>query len=117
MAKNSKRNIANKDRARIWVFLEPLNVLQYLKKEYIIQNLPFLFFLVFLAGIYIWNTHYTVKTISEINKLEKELKELRWEYMTNHAELMNVSKQSEVAKMVEPIGLKELDKPPYKIIK
>ena len=111
------RNKANKKKSKIRLILEPFNVLQYLKKEYIIQNLPFLFFLVFLAGIYIWNTHYTVKTISEINALEKELKELRWEYMTNHAELMNISKQSEVAKMVEPIGLKELKEPPYKILK
>ena len=103
--------------SRMRSVLKPLNIFSYVNKEMIIQNMPFLFFIVLLAGLYIWNTHYTVKTISEINELEEELKELRWEYMTNHAELMNISKQSEVAKKVEVLGLKELKKPPFKIVK
>jgi hypothetical protein len=36
--------------------------------------------------------------------------------MTSKSELMFKSKQSEVAKMVEATGLKELSKPPYKIV-
>ena len=36
--------------------------------------------------------------------------------MTAKSELMYKSKQSEVAKMVEEMGLKELTAPPYKIV-
>jgi hypothetical protein len=36
--------------------------------------------------------------------------------MTSKSELMFKSKQSEVAKMIEAAGLKELSKPPYKIV-
>jgi hypothetical protein len=42
----------------------------------------------------------------------RELKELQYEYKTLKSEVMFRSKQSELAKTVEPIGLKELVVPP-----
>ena len=44
------------------------------------------------------------------------MNEMRWEYMTTKSELENISKQSEVAKLVAPSGLKELREPPRKIV-
>ncbi|UYQ96007.1 FtsL-like putative cell division protein [Chitinophaga horti] len=51
-----------------------------------------------------------------INKLGKEIKELKWEYLNLKSELMFNSKMSEVSKAVEPLGLKELSTPPQRII-
>ncbi len=96
--------------------LRLLNINQYISKDNLGKNLYYILFIALIAVFYIWNTHYTEKTIREINKVEKELKELRWEYMTTKAELMDLSKQSEVAKLVESSGLKELNTPPYKIV-
>lgn len=77
---------------------------------------PFTIFLTILALLYISNTFYAEKTIRKIYDTKKELKELRFEFLTNKSELMHRSKQSEVAKSVSVLGLKESRTPPFKII-
>ena len=80
--------------------------------RWIVKNIPFFLFLSLLAVIYIYNGHYADKAIRNINHAGKELKELQYEYKTVKSELMFRSKQSELAKAVEPLGLKELTVPP-----
>jgi hypothetical protein len=80
--------------------------------RWIVKNVPFFLFLSVLAVIYIYNGHYADKTIRSINKVNRELKELHYEYKTLKSEVMFRSKQSELAKTVEPLGLKELVAPP-----
>ena len=53
--------------------------------------------------------------VREVNRLSNQLKELRSEYISTKSELMFTSKQSEVAKAVEFMGLKEPVVPPMKI--
>ncbi|MCO5234691.1 MAG: FtsL-like putative cell division protein [Chitinophagaceae bacterium] len=84
--------------------------------QWLAKNLYFFLFLALLASIYIYNGHYAEKTIKDINRSAKELKELQYEYKTVKGELMMRGKQSELAKAVEPLGLKELKAPPVKII-
>jgi hypothetical protein len=76
------------------------------------QQIPFILFLTGLAVVYIYNGHYTDKTIRNINKTANEVKELQYEYKTVKSEIMYKSKQSELVKAVEPLGLKELTEPP-----
>lgn len=82
----------------------------------LVKNLPFFCFLAFLAAIYIANAHYAEKKVREIETLQNELKQQRWEYMTLKSELMYRSKQAEVATQVRDLGLKEPTVKPYKII-
>ena len=65
-------------------------------------------FLALLAVVYIYNGHYADKTIRNINQTAREVKELQYEYKTVKSEVMFRSKQSELAKAVEPLALKEL---------
>lgn len=88
----------------------------YLESKIIENNIPYFIFLIVLGLVYITNTNIADKKIREINKINKELKELRSEYIITKSELMFLSKQSEVAKKVEPIGLKETTQQPYLII-
>ncbi|MBK7148843.1 MAG: hypothetical protein IPH78_08480 [Bacteroidetes bacterium] len=81
----------------------------------VLPNMPFLFFLVLLAAVHIANSHLAENYARNITKAEKEVKNLRWQYMTTTSGLMQKSKQSEVAKLVKTQGLKELRIPPYKI--
>jgi len=81
----------------------------------ITQNMPFILFLSGLALIYIANSHLAEKKIRRINKLGREIKELKWEYLSVKSELMFQSKMSEVSKAVETLGLKPLSSPPQKI--
>jgi hypothetical protein len=83
-----------------------------LNYQWIVRNISFFLFLAVLAVIYIYNGHYADKTARSINKVSKELKELQYEYKTLKSEVMFRSKQSELAKAVEPFGLKELVVPP-----
>jgi hypothetical protein len=53
--------------------------------------------------------------VREIDALSNELKELRSEYIATKSELMFKSKQSQVAKLVDPLGIKESLYPPVKI--
>ena len=86
-----------------------------LSYQWIVKNIPFFLFLCMLAIIYIYNGHYAEKTIKEINRNTRELNERKYEYKTVKSELMFQSKQSEVVKAVEPMGLKVLLQPPYRL--
>lgn len=84
----------------------------WLNYQSIVRQVPFFLFLTMLAVVYIYNGHYADKTVRAINKTSRELKELQYEYKTAKSELMFRSKQSELAKAVEVMGLKELTEPP-----
>jgi hypothetical protein len=81
---------------------------RWLNYQSIVKQIPFFLFLALLAVIYIYNGHYADKTIRNINRTAKEVKELQHEYKTVKSEVMFRSKQSELVKAVEPLGLKEL---------
>jgi hypothetical protein len=85
---------------------------RWLNYHSLVKQLPFFLFLTVLAVVYIYNGHYADKTIRNINRTAKEVKELQWEYKTVKSEVMFQSKQSELVKAVEPLGLKELTEAP-----
>lgn len=87
----------------------------FLTNEKTLQHLPFILFLTLVAIFYIANGYYADDKIREVNKISNQLKELRSEYISTKSELMFASKQSEVAKSAEELGLKEPVVPPIKI--
>lgn len=76
----------------------------------------YLLYLALLAFIYIANNYYAENNIREINKLRKELKELRYEYINGKTKLMHIEKQSQIAKKLEKSGIKK-NTEPVKILK
>ena len=98
------------------LFFKKLFVDGVVSKEAATEMLPFLVFLSLLTMLYIANSHMAVKNIRDIDKLNKEVKELSWEYKSLKADLMFKSKLTEVAKKVDTLGIKELTEPPRKII-
>jgi hypothetical protein len=80
--------------------------------KWVVRNIPFFLFLTSLAVLYIYNGHYTDKLILKINTTEKKIKELEYEYKTIKSDVIFRSKASELIKVVEPLGLKELTAPP-----
>ena len=87
-----------------------------LNYQSVVKQIPFFLFLALLAVVYIYNGHYADKTIREISKTERELKELQYEYKTVKGDVLFRSKQSELVKAVEPLGLKELMAAPVVLI-
>ena len=89
-----------------------------LTDERVTRQLPFLFFLSFLALVQITNRNWSERTIRQIEVLQDTLDELRSESITLSAKLMDASRPSEVIKKVEEagIGLEEPLRPPKKVI-
>ena len=65
--------------------------------------------------IYIANGHYADKTIRKINATSQHLKEMEYEFKTLKRDVIFRSKESELLKAVEPLGLKELVSPPIRL--
>ncbi|MBA3681066.1 MAG: hypothetical protein H0W73_07845 [Bacteroidetes bacterium] len=87
----------------------------FLTNDKTLKHLPFITFLAFIAILYIANGYYADDKIREVNKISNQLKELRSEYISTKSDLMFASKQSEVAKSADKLGLKEPVVPPTKI--
>jgi len=88
----------------------------FLSNEKVLKHIPFVLFLSVIAILYIANGYWADDKIRQVNKLNSRLKELRSEYISTKSDLMFVSKQSEVAKSAEKMGLKEPIAPPMKIV-
>ena len=81
---------------------------RWLNYQAVVKQVPFFLFLATLAVMYIYNGHYADKTIRNINRTGKQVKELQYQYIDAKSKVMGQSKQSEMIKAVEPLGLKEL---------
>ncbi|MCE7864891.1 MAG: hypothetical protein DYG99_15240 [Bacteroidetes bacterium CHB5] len=88
----------------------------YFEEGFPVQYLPKVLFVVLLSLIYISNTHFAEKTTRKIDKIQTEVEDLRADYTTLKADIMYASKQSEVARRVKEMGLKESLNPPYKVV-
>lgn len=79
----------------------------------IMTSLPFVGFLVILGFLHIANNNLAENYARRIARTEKEVRDLRWHYMESSNRLMKKSRLSEVSKLVQEQGLKELRQPPY----
>lgn len=94
-----------------------MNVVEKKEKKYrwkrvlnyqsVVAQVPFFLFLALLAVIYIYNGHHADNLARDIAKTTRELRELEYEYKTVKGDVLFRSKQSELVKAVEPLGLKE----------
>jgi hypothetical protein len=80
------------------------------------RALPFIIFLMVLGVVYITNMFHVERTKRQIDNLEEELRELRYEYISSRSKLMYKSKPSEIAIKLEETGIHESLVPPRKIM-
>jgi len=88
-----------------------------LVKQSVVKQLPFLFFITFLAILYIANRYQAEHLLRVSIKLQEELNELRAESITTTSELMFASRQSQVIRIIHEnnLDLKESTTPPRRI--
>ncbi|RKR85463.1 hypothetical protein BDD43_5734 [Mucilaginibacter gracilis] len=87
----------------------------FVSTESATRALPFILFIAFLGMVYIANRHLSEKSMRQIDKLSKEVKELNWDYKSTKAELAYKSTLTEVAKRADTLGIKILVEPPQKL--
>jgi hypothetical protein len=89
-----------------------------LTRKAVIKQSRFILLLVLIAFISIANRNHAEKTVIRLNQLEQDVKELRSKSITISSELVKISRQSEVARLVlrYELGLEENLEPPKKLI-
>ena len=112
-----KKKQIKQERKSLFARLENLLRMQRLFDEGVpVRYLPFGMFLMLILLTYIGNNHYAERMQRKITRLESEVEDLRADYTTLKADYMFSSKQSEVARKVQPMGLIESQQPPIKLV-
>lgn len=113
--KNKVKSVKSK-RSSVFTFIEEKLKLDIAFEQGLpVRYLPYILFFTVLGIFYIGNSHYGEKAIRKIDVLQTEVENLRADYTSLKADYMYASKQSEVARKVEPLGLYESSIPPFKI--
>jgi hypothetical protein len=99
-------------------FIKELLSGSMISEKIILKNLGYVSLITLLAAAYIGNRFHAEKLTRETTRLQKEVKDLRAEALSTSADLMYVSRQSEVYRLVREKGLnlEELKTPPYKLL-
>lgn len=84
----------------------------FLTKDYVVNNITFVLFLVVLLISFVGWDYNAEKTLKQIARANREVKELKLREIAIKSELTNKSLQSQVAKDVKWMGLKESMDPP-----
>ena len=77
------------------------------------ELLPFSLYICFLLVLYINNSYNAEGDVRTVSSLERELKDLRSEYITTKSLLMFQSKQTEVQALVASQGLEQSQSQPF----
>lgn len=88
---------------------------EFLSRQSMIARIPFIMFVVGLLLLNIALVYYFESMAREEVQLKHKLNELRSSYNTTMSNLEQMKRQSQVAKDIEQMGLKELKAPPQVI--
>jgi hypothetical protein len=115
----TRRNDKKKPgKAKTGSFLKEILSGSMVTEKIILKNLWYVLLVTLLAAIYIGNRFHAEKITRESAKLQREVRDLRAESLSTSADLMYLSRQSVVYRLVKDRGLnlEELKTPPYKLL-
>ena len=89
-----------------------------LTRKAVLKQSRFILLLVLIAFMSIANRNHAEKTVIHLSRLQSDVKELRARSISTSAELVRISRQSEVKHLVNrnELGLEENLEPPKKLI-
>ena len=89
-----------------------------LTRKAVLKQSRFILLLVLVAFLSIANRNHAEKTVIRLNRLQSDVKEMRARSISTSSELVRISRQSEVIRMVNryELGLEENLEPPKKLI-
>lgn len=90
-----------------------------LKEDFIIKHTRMIVLLVILAFFFIGNRYSCMQKLKEIDRLQQQLRDIRFEALSISSELTGQSRQSQVEVLVEEQGIElgAAQSPPYEIYK
>ena len=89
-----------------------------LTRKAVLKQSRFILLLVLIAFLSIANRNHSEKTVIRLNRLQSDVKEMRSKSISTSSELVKISRQSEVMRLVNrhDLGLEENLEPPKKLI-
>ena len=89
-----------------------------LTRKSVLKQARFILLLVLIAFFSIANRNHAEKTVIQLNRLQSDVKEMRAKSITISSDLVKISRQSEVVRLVNRynLGLEENLEPPNKLI-
>jgi Bacteriodetes cell division protein (FtsL-like) len=117
-SKNEKTSLKAK-KTSFRVFTNEILDGSIMTKDSLRRNLKLIFLIVGCTFIYISNHYAVIMKLSEIDTLQKDLTNVKYDALTISSQLMRESRQSYVREMVKTRGLELEDSttPPYTIAK
>ena len=83
----------------------------FLTKEFALNNLGYIFFVMFLLILLVSKGYYVNQLATDINKTEEELGQLTADYIESKAKLEEETKRTKLIEKLESTGLKETVNP------
>lgn len=113
-----EEKVNNVKKTKTTGFIKELLSGSMISEKLILKNLGYVSLITLLAAIYIANRFHAEKITRETSRLQTEVKDLKAEALSTSADLMYVSRQSEVYRQVREKGLnlEELKASPYKLL-
>ena len=98
-----------------------INILKggFLKKGFVERNIRMIIWVVLLIFFLISNRYTCLQKLKEIDKLQQQLQDVRFEALSISSDLTGSSRQSKIEELVEEEGidLEGAKTPPYKLEK
>lgn len=90
-----------------------------LTEDFFVKNTRFMLVIFVIMVLYISNRYSCIEKMSEIQNLERELKDAKYESLTISSELTSISRQSQVQSLVNKyeLGLEVSKEPAFSIDK
>ncbi|HTO37382.1 MAG TPA: FtsL-like putative cell division protein [Brumimicrobium sp.] len=106
--KKARRDLASSKQAQSVVQI--MNG-DFLTKDFVINNLNFIFFVVFLLVLVVSKGYYVHSLANNIRKTEIEVGDLTSDYVETKAKLEEMTQRGQMVQKLEPLGLKEAVNP------
>jgi hypothetical protein len=109
MGKQSRKKMT------FWRFLLDIINGTGLKTEFVTRNTGFIVVLVIMSSIYIGNQYYCLMQLREIDRLQQELKQTKYESISISSRLTGNNRLSQIEELVKSqgLGLGNAKTPPY----
>jgi len=109
--KKRTRTTSSKDASKSSQTLVQIMNGDFLTKEFVLNNLAFIFFFIFLLILMVSKGYYVNQLASDIKRTEEEVGQITADYVETKAKLEEETRRTELIKKLEPIGLKETINP------
>jgi len=84
---------------------------EFLTKDFVLRNLNFIFFIIFLLLLSVSEGYYGKQLFEEVEAREKEIEEITAEYVEAKAKLEEITQRQVLIDKLEQRGLKETVNP------